>query len=253
MLESVLPFSPDLTEKVSEYCEKHAEGIAQLNTVQYGDSAKRRHAIHLALPTLLHKHWEWDNPSLRSCHPGCRANGWFGWLNGMQQNEVCASQGTLAVRVASANHQLMILATKYSSLELSQAFPPSCGTKGTRNSKAGIVSFDIPSEVFEITSNLFAEVGVADRITLVEGAAAKTSMQPSKDLFGIGYLQHGFFRLRTIEGESDLILSDPDKQNNKLYLDLVLEPRLLSPKGVILVDNGRGGSLAAPNHLLTNQ
>ncbi|KAL8990205.1 MAG: hypothetical protein Q9177_001080 [Variospora cf. flavescens] len=138
-------------------------------------------------------------------------------------------------RVVSREHQLMTLATKYSSSKLSQAFPPSHGTKGTRNSKAEIVSLDIRSEFLETISISVTKIGVADRVTLAEGAAAKTSMQPSKDLFGIGYLQHGFFRLRTIEGESDLIFSDPDKQNNKqnnkLYLDLVLEPRLLSPKG----------------------
>ena len=29
MLESVLPFSPDLAKKVSEYCERHSEGCVQ--------------------------------------------------------------------------------------------------------------------------------------------------------------------------------------------------------------------------------
>ncbi|KAL8654024.1 MAG: hypothetical protein Q9210_001765 [Variospora velana] len=209
MLKSVLPFSPDLTERVLEYCEKHAEVIAQSNTVQYGDSAKRRHAIHLALPTLLHIHWEWtirhyiDTEMMSSRLQGQ----WIIWM----AQWIAPKRGFSAV----------------------------AWYEGTRNSKAEIVGLDIRSEVLETTSNFFTEFGVADRITLVEGPAAKSSVQRSKDLFSIRYLQHGFFRVRTIEGEFDLIFFDPDKQNNKLYLDLVLEQRLLSPEGVILVDNGQ--------------
>ncbi|KAI4225445.1 MAG: hypothetical protein L6R36_003929, partial [Xanthoria steineri] len=46
--------------------------------------------------------------------------------------------------------------------------------------------------------------------------------------------------LSTLEGEFDLIFFDADKENQKRYLDVILEQRLLSPKGVMLVDNARG-------------
>ena len=46
-------------------------------------------------------------------------------------------------------------------------------------------------------------------------------------------------RLKTIKGEFDLIFFDADKWNQTVYLDLILKQRLLSPKGIILVDNGK--------------
>ena len=46
-------------------------------------------------------------------------------------------------------------------------------------------------------------------------------------------------RLKTIKGEFDLIFFDADKWNQTVYLDIILKQRLLSPKGIILVDNGK--------------
>ncbi|KAL8867859.1 MAG: hypothetical protein Q9174_005384 [Haloplaca sp. 1 TL-2023] len=89
--------------------------------------------------------------------------------------------------------------------------------EGTKATGAEIVTLDIRHEMLETTSHLFKELGVNDRIVQVEGPAAET--------------------LGTIEGEFDLIFFDADKENQKRYLDLILEQRLLSPKGVIFVDN----------------
>ena len=46
-------------------------------------------------------------------------------------------------------------------------------------------------------------------------------------------------RLKTLDGEFDLIFFDADKLNQEKYLDYILNQRLLSPKGIILVDNSK--------------
>ncbi|KAL8969998.1 MAG: hypothetical protein Q9183_001726 [Haloplaca sp. 2 TL-2023] len=99
--------------------------------------------------------------------------------------------------------------------------------EGTKATGAEIVTLDIRHELLETTSNLFKELGVDDRIIQVEGPAAET--------------------LSTIQGEFDLIFFDADKENQKRYLDLILEQRLLSPKGVIFVDNVLARGLAVGN------
>ncbi|KAL8953258.1 MAG: hypothetical protein Q9222_000863 [Ikaeria aurantiellina] len=137
MLQSVLPFTPDLAKKVSEYCEKHSE-VLEIGTFT-----------------------------------GFSALAWY---------------------------------------------------EGTKATEAEIVTLDIQSEILKTTSTLFKELGVDDRITLVEGPAATT--------------------LPMIDGEFDLIFFDADKENQKLYLNLILEQRLLSPKGVIFVDNVLARGLA---------
>ena len=47
------------------------------------------------------------------------------------------------------------------------------------------------------------------------------------------------YRLSKVEGEFDLIFLDADKHNYLKYLDIILTRRLLSPHGIILVDNGK--------------
>ena len=41
MLGSVLPFSPELADRVSEYCEAHSEGLIHQNPPQYYQSVVR--------------------------------------------------------------------------------------------------------------------------------------------------------------------------------------------------------------------
>ncbi|KAK4696556.1 hypothetical protein P7C71_g1389, partial [Lecanoromycetidae sp. Uapishka_2] len=89
--------------------------------------------------------------------------------------------------------------------------------EGTRATKAEIVTLDVGGETLNTTRKFFKDVGVDDRVTTVEGQAAST--------------------LQKLEGEFDLIFLDADKQNNGLYLNIILERRLLSPKGIVLLDN----------------
>jgi len=56
--------------------------------------------------------------------------------------------------------------------------------------------------------------------------------------------------LEKIEGEFDLIFLDADKTNYQGYMNLILERRLLSPKGIVLVDNGKQPAKLAPNTTL---
>ena len=58
-------------------------------------------------------------------------------------------------------------------------------------------------------------------------------------------------RLKTIKGEFDLIFFDADKLNQEGYLDYILTQRLLSPKGIILVDNSKYPFSSAPALLLS--
>ena len=51
-------------------------------------------------------------------------------------------------------------------------------------------------------------------------------------------LINGICSLEQVEGEFDLIFLDADKHNYQVYLNLILGRKLLSPHGVILVDNG---------------
>jgi len=44
--------------------------------------------------------------------------------------------------------------------------------------------------------------------------------------------------LQSLEGEFDIIFLDADKTNYALYIDIILSRRLLSPRGIILCDNG---------------
>lgn len=45
--------------------------------------------------------------------------------------------------------------------------------------------------------------------------------------------------LEELEGNFDIIFLDADKGNYQLYLDRILDRRLLSPRGVVFVDNGK--------------
>ena len=54
---------------------------------------------------------------------------------------------------------------------------------GTRATKAEIVSLDLECEVVEHARKYFKEVGVDDRITVIEGPAAETSYSSTSILW----------------------------------------------------------------------
>ena len=45
--------------------------------------------------------------------------------------------------------------------------------------------------------------------------------------------------LEKVDGQFDIIFLDADKHNYQLYMNIILERRLLSPRGAVFVDNGR--------------
>ncbi|KAL9034182.1 MAG: hypothetical protein Q9214_007162, partial [Letrouitia sp. 1 TL-2023] len=89
--------------------------------------------------------------------------------------------------------------------------------EGTRSTNAEIVTMDVRGEVLQFTRKMFQDVGADDRIMVMEGPAAVS--------------------LKNVGGEFDLIFLDADKHNYQTYLDLILTRRLLSPNGIIVVDN----------------
>lgn len=183
MLESVLPFSPELAERVSDYCEKHSE----------------------ELPEVLNKHWEWTiNSCLDAEMMSSKLQGqWMIWTSQFLAPKRVLEVGTF---------------TGFSAL---------AWYEGTRATNAEIVTLDNRSDVLAATAKMFKEVGVDERIKVVEGPAAKT--------------------LEKVEGEFDLIFLDADKHNYQLYMDLILSRRLLSRRGVVFVDNvfARGFTLGS--------
>ncbi|KAI9713023.1 MAG: hypothetical protein M1820_001008 [Bogoriella megaspora] len=89
--------------------------------------------------------------------------------------------------------------------------------EGTRSTKSEIVTIDLPGHVLEQTKDFFKEMGADDRIRVMEGS--------------------GNQELPKLSGEFELIFLDADKHNQRNYINIILEKRLLDPKGVILVDN----------------
>lgn len=107
--------------------------------------------------------------------------------------------------------------------------------EGMRATKVEIVTLDVGGEILNITRKFFKETQVDDRITTIEGPAASTSVQVL--IRTLGYPTDKLCRLEQVESQFDLVFLDADKQNNVLYLDIILKRRLLFPKGIVLLDN----------------
>ncbi|KAK3171658.1 hypothetical protein OEA41_003742 [Lepraria neglecta] len=173
MLGSVLPFSPDLADRVSEYCEKHSE----------------------ELPESLDKHWEW---TVRT------------WMDAEMMSSKLQGQWMIWMSQWMAPKRVLEVGTF-------TGFSALAWYEGTRATNAEIITLDVRGEVLNFTRKMFKELGVDDRIRVIEGPAASM-------------LEH-------VEGQFDLIFLDADKHNYQLYMNRILERRLLSPHGVVLVDN----------------
>lgn len=59
------------------------------------------------------------------------------------------------------------------------------------------------------------------------------------DIAAATYAIDNCSRLEELDGQFDIIFLDADKHNYQLYMDRLLDRRLLSPNGVIFVDNGK--------------
>ncbi|KAI4259832.1 MAG: hypothetical protein L6R42_004371 [Xanthoria sp. 1 TBL-2021] len=129
-----------------------------------------------------------------------------------------------AALVAAGEHGLKAPCDQVLEIGTFTGFSAVAWYEGTRATGAETFTLDIQSEVLKTTSDFFMELGVDDR-----------KVQPPKRQSDPVRTSSA---LNTIKGKFDLIFFDEDKENQKLYLDLILEQRLLSPKGVIFVDNG---------------
>ncbi|KAL8822077.1 MAG: hypothetical protein Q9191_007181 [Dirinaria sp. TL-2023a] len=176
MLGSVLPFSPELADRVSAYCEKHSED----------DVVETTRAVD-----------DLDEPN-------------------------AGTQASLIVGLA----RLMIEVEEPPVLEVGTftGFSALAWYEGTRATQAEIITLDVRGEVLAFTRSKFQEMGVDDRIQILEGPAAAS-------------LANGDPTRGGVVGQFDLVFLDADKHNYQNYLDTILDRQLLSPKGIILVDN----------------
>jgi len=173
MLGSVLPFSPDLADRVSEYCETHSE----------------------PLPDKLEEHWNW---TVRT------------WMDAEMMSSKLQGQWLIWMSQWIAPKRVLEIGTF-------TGFSALAWYEGTRATKAEIVTMDVRGEVLAFTRKAFHDLGVDDRIQVIEGPALSS--------------------LRELQGEFDLIFLDADKTNYQAYVDMILERKLLSARGIILLDN----------------
>ncbi|KAF7597142.1 hypothetical protein BBP40_009480 [Aspergillus hancockii] len=90
--------------------------------------------------------------------------------------------------------------------------------EGTRKTKAEIITVDMSEEYLQIAETAFRRHGATDRIQTIRGPCLEI--------------------LPTITGEFDLIYIDAAEEEYEAYTRFVLDHKLLSAEGVMLVDDG---------------
>ncbi|KAF3010364.1 hypothetical protein E8E14_009515 [Neopestalotiopsis sp. 37M] len=89
--------------------------------------------------------------------------------------------------------------------------------EGTKDTQAEIVTLELSPKMIAASKKAFKENNVEDRVKLIEGPADQT--------------------LKTLTGEFDLIFVDANKDGYQTYVQIILDQKLLSPRGIILCDN----------------
>ena len=90
--------------------------------------------------------------------------------------------------------------------------------EGSRHTKAEIVTLEVHPLMVEVAQQMFERYAANDRITCIEGKAAKI--------------------LGTFTEAFDIIFMDVDKKNGINYMNQILDKKLLAQGGVVFVDNG---------------
>ena len=159
MLTSVLPFSPDLVDRVAEYCEKHsfANGLDTL-----------------ALPESLDKHWEWTVRSwLDAEMMSSKLQGqWMIWMG----QWIAPKRGKkfLEAPISPIIGGWYIKTLIVLELGTFTGFSALAWYEGTRETKAEIITLDIRGEVLNFARKLFRDLKVNDRIQVMEGPASSS-------------------------------------------------------------------------------
>ncbi|KAJ6133485.1 hypothetical protein N7471_008700 [Penicillium samsonianum] len=89
--------------------------------------------------------------------------------------------------------------------------------EATRDFDTEILSLDVDKDFITIAQAGFERYQATDRIRIIEGDCVQTLSQ--------------------LEGDFDLIYVDADQFQYEAYVRLILDRKLLSPRGVILVDD----------------
>ncbi|KAI1977170.1 hypothetical protein LOZ53_001736 [Ophidiomyces ophidiicola] len=97
--------------------------------------------------------------------------------------------------------------------------------EATRKTQAEIISMDMSEKYLGYANDAFALYGANDRITTVKG--------PCLDL----YVFSSIIMLPSLTGQFDLIYIDAAEEEYEPYTRFLLDHNLLSPRGIILVDD----------------
>lgn len=112
--------------------------------------------------------------------------------------------------------------------------------EATRDIGSEIVTLDIEKEFIAIAKDAFQKYQATDRIEIIEGdctqrwAFSSFSFKP----YGQFLMELHFGSLSQLQGDFDLIYIDADQFQYETYVRVILDRKLLSPKGIILVDDG---------------
>ncbi|KAL4972978.1 S-adenosyl-L-methionine-dependent methyltransferase [Aspergillus desertorum] len=104
--------------------------------------------------------------------------------------------------------------------------------EGTRKAASQIISLDLSEEYLQIAEEAFRRYGADDRIQTLKG--------PCLEL------------LPTLRGQFDLIYIDAAEEEYKGYTQFILDNELLSPDGVLLVDDVLLEGLVVDREIIKN-
>ncbi|KAL4956621.1 S-adenosyl-L-methionine-dependent methyltransferase [Aspergillus filifer] len=107
-----------------------------------------------------------------------------------------------------------------------------CFYEGSRRTAAQIVSLDLSEEYLQIAEKAFQKYGADDRIQTMKGPCLKL--------------------LPTLRGQFDLIYIDAAEEEYEAYTRFILDKRLLSPNGVLLVDDVLLEGLVVDREIINN-
>ncbi|KAL2783447.1 S-adenosyl-L-methionine-dependent methyltransferase [Aspergillus keveii] len=89
--------------------------------------------------------------------------------------------------------------------------------EATKRTNAEIVTVDMSEKYLRIAKDAFKRHGATDRITVIKGNCLNV--------------------LHTLEGQFDLIYVDAEETEYEAYTRMILDHKLLSPRGVLIIDD----------------
>lgn len=102
--------------------------------------------------------------------------------------------------------------------------------EATAQSQARITTLELDPKMIAASRRTFNKHGLNDRVKLIEGPAQES--------------------IEKLTGQFDLVFVDANKEGYEGYVKSLLDKKLLSPKGLILCDNGKRNARFKPQFLL---